>query len=126
MMSYKNSGNYSRFFRKIASIQDFKAIFCFPGSPKHGVSVRKNIAIGFAVLSLLAPLGAEAKKGIVDWTINTYEQNNSYSLPASGQIEVAFSPNEGAENLFLKTIDSAKNEIKMLAYLHRDRNKSKR
>ena len=78
--------------------------------------MKRTIAIGFAVLSLLAPLRAEAKKGFVDWAAKTYEQNNSYVLPATGQIEVAFSPNEGAENLVLKTIDSAKNEIKVLAY----------
>ncbi|MGD9950002.1 MAG: hypothetical protein AB7U29_16215 [Desulfobulbus sp.] len=46
--------------------------------------MRKNIAIGFALLSLLAPLGAEAKKAIVDWSIKTYKHNNSHSLPATG------------------------------------------
>lgn len=78
--------------------------------------MKRTIVIGFAVLSLLAPLRIEAKQDIVDWAVKAYEQNNNYSLPATGQIEVAFSPNEGAENLVLKTIDSAKNEIKMLAY----------
>jgi len=78
--------------------------------------MKRTIAIGFAVLCLLAPLRVEAKKGFVDWAVKTYEQNNSYVLPATGQIEVAFSPNEGAENLVLKTIESAKNEIKVMAY----------
>lgn len=37
-------------------------------------------------------------------------------VPAKGKIEVAFSPDEGAEELILKTIDSARVEIRMLAY----------
>lgn len=44
------------------------------------------------------------------------EENHTYSLPAAGAIEVAFSPDEGAEYLVVKVIDSAKSEIKILAY----------
>jgi phosphatidylserine/phosphatidylglycerophosphate/cardiolipin synthase-like enzyme len=38
------------------------------------------------------------------------------TLPATGVIEVAFSPKEGAEELIVRVIDSAQSEIKMLAY----------
>lgn len=38
------------------------------------------------------------------------------TIPASGQIEVAFSPNEGSEALVIKVIDSAKKEVLLLAY----------
>jgi phosphatidylserine/phosphatidylglycerophosphate/cardiolipin synthase-like enzyme len=37
-------------------------------------------------------------------------------VPASGHIEVAFSPNEGSEELVVKAIDSARTDIKVLAY----------
>lgn len=38
------------------------------------------------------------------------------SVPAIGSIEVAFSPNEGAQELVIKVINSARADIKMLAY----------
>lgn len=38
------------------------------------------------------------------------------SVPVAGSIEVGFSPGGGAEALVLKVIDSAKVEIKVLAY----------
>jgi phosphatidylserine/phosphatidylglycerophosphate/cardiolipin synthase-like enzyme len=37
-------------------------------------------------------------------------------VEATGNIEVAFSPDEGAEGLVVKVIDSARNSIRMLAY----------
>lgn len=77
--------------------------------------MRRLLSIGLALL-ILAPCGAEAKKGFIDWAVSSLEQNHSYSLPATGQLEIAFSPNEGAENLIIKVIDSAKSEVRMLAY----------
>lgn len=41
---------------------------------------------------------------------------SAFTVPASGTIETNFSPNEGGEELVLKVINSAKNEIKMLSY----------
>jgi phosphatidylserine/phosphatidylglycerophosphate/cardiolipin synthase-like enzyme len=38
------------------------------------------------------------------------------TVPAEGKTEIAFSPNEGAEQLVVKVIDSAKSEIRMLTY----------
>lgn len=38
------------------------------------------------------------------------------ALPAVGTLEVAFSPNEGSEELVIKVIKSARNEIRILAY----------
>lgn len=37
-------------------------------------------------------------------------------IPSSGHIEVAFSPNEGSEELVVKAIDSSRSEIRVLAY----------
>ena len=64
--------------------------------------MKRLFIIGISVLLLLAPQGANAE--------------NSFVVPTAGEIEVAFSPNEGSEQLVLKVIDSAKSEIKMLAY----------
>lgn len=43
-------------------------------------------------------------------------QGTSYASPATGEVEIAFSPNEGAEELVLKTIRSARSQVRMLAY----------
>lgn len=40
----------------------------------------------------------------------------SITVPAVGEVEVAFSPDEGAERLVIKTIDTAALEIHMLSY----------
>lgn len=40
----------------------------------------------------------------------------STTVPTKGTIEVAFSPNEGAEELVIKVIQSAKTDIHLLAY----------
>ncbi len=37
-------------------------------------------------------------------------------MPATGAIEVAFSPDEGAQALVLKVIDSSRHELSLLAY----------
>lgn len=42
--------------------------------------------------------------------------NASTTVPTTGTIEVAFSPNEGAEELVIKVIQSAKTDIYLLAY----------
>lgn len=43
-------------------------------------------------------------------------QAQAFELPAVGTLEVAFSPNEGAEELVIKAIDSSRREIRGLAY----------
>jgi phosphatidylserine/phosphatidylglycerophosphate/cardiolipin synthase-like enzyme len=40
----------------------------------------------------------------------------SVTVPATGSVEVAFSPNEGSQDLVVKVINSAKREINVLAY----------
>jgi len=37
-------------------------------------------------------------------------------IPAAGHIEIAFSPNEGSEDLVVKAIDSSRSEVRVLAY----------
>ena len=41
---------------------------------------------------------------------------DSTVIPATGTLEVAFSPNEGSEALVIKAINSAHKEIRMLSY----------
>lgn len=43
-------------------------------------------------------------------------EKSSVTVPAAGSVEVAFSPNEGAEALVVKVIDSARSEIRMMSY----------
>lgn len=50
---------------------------------------------------------------------NLFQQatnDHSEIIPPAGEIEVAFSPNEGAEELVLKVINSAQKDIRILAY----------
>lgn len=42
--------------------------------------------------------------------------SHSFAVEATGRIEVAFSPNEGAEALVIKVIDSAAQELLVLSY----------
>lgn len=39
-----------------------------------------------------------------------------FNVPASGSLEIAFSPNEGSEALVVKAVDSARREVRVLAY----------
>jgi len=42
--------------------------------------------------------------------------SNSISVPATGNLEVAFSPNEGSEALVIKVIHSARTSLRVLSY----------
>ncbi|QYY33609.1 phospholipase D family protein (plasmid) [Cupriavidus pinatubonensis] len=79
--------------------------------------------LGVAVLtavSILASNAALAKRpsllGEIESGVATALQPSSVQVPATGTVEVAFSPNEGAEALVVKVIDSARSEIRMLTY----------
>jgi phosphatidylserine/phosphatidylglycerophosphate/cardiolipin synthase-like enzyme len=74
---------------------------------------------GLIVASVFITTDAGAKQKhetILDRAIDAYEENHSYQVPASGMVEVAFSPNEGGEALVVKVIDSSKRELRVLAY----------
>jgi phosphatidylserine/phosphatidylglycerophosphate/cardiolipin synthase-like enzyme len=68
------------------------------------------------VLLLATPLCADAKKSVAETLADAYEANHTFTMPAAGTIEVAFSPNEGGEALVVKVIDSAKSELRVLSY----------
>ena len=65
---------------------------------------------------IAAPLFATEKNSLTDAAWNKITPVRSFTIPATGNLEVAFSPNGGAEELVLKTINSATFEIRMLAY----------
>jgi phosphatidylserine/phosphatidylglycerophosphate/cardiolipin synthase-like enzyme len=73
-----------------------------------------------AVATTLALTGiAEARtkhQSLVESVVSAYEQQHSYQVPATGSVEVAFSPDEGSEHLVLKVIDSAQSELRLLSY----------
>lgn len=48
--------------------------------------------------------------------LESSSQPRSVIVPAAGEIEVAFSPNESAEALVVRTIDAARSQIRMLTY----------
>jgi len=70
------------------------------------------------VTTLLLTPAAEAgkRRSVVQQAIDAYRSTNSYTVPAAGTVEVAFSPNEGSEHLVIKVIDSAKSELDLLSY----------
>ncbi len=72
--------------------------------------------LGIAILNLLNPLISRAKNNYIDKLWQNIAPNQFVAVPAKGKIEVAFSPDEGGEELILKTIGSARAEIRMLAY----------
>ena len=75
--------------------------------------------LGLAAAVALIATDADARKkteSLLDTAINAYEANHSYQVPATGTVEVAFSPNEGSEALVLKVIDSSRRDLRMLAY----------
>ena len=79
-------------------------------------TLSKAILTGFMLAGLLAPFTAEARKSALDQAWAALTPSQSATVPATGSIEVAFSPDEGAEELVLKTITTAQSEIRMLTY----------
>jgi len=78
-----------------------------------------SAVILFACVCAVNAPDAFAKKKhetLLDSVVNSYESNHSFQVPATGAIEVAFSPSEGSESLVIKVIDSAKSELRILSY----------
>ncbi len=74
-----------------------------------------------AVIALTCTLGtsnafAWSATKVIAKVVAEVKNSNSTTVPAAGTIEIAFSPDEGAENLVLKVINSAHSSIHMLSY----------
>ena len=59
---------------------------------------------------------ARGKYGALVDAVASNIDSPSIQVPAAGSIEVAFSPSEGSEQLVIKVVDSAKSELRILAY----------
>jgi phosphatidylserine/phosphatidylglycerophosphate/cardiolipin synthase-like enzyme len=76
-----------------------------------------RLALAAALVAAALPAAArKPKASLIDKAVAAYQDSHSYSIPAAGTIEVAFSPNEGSEHLVVKVIDSARCEVRVLAY----------
>jgi phosphatidylserine/phosphatidylglycerophosphate/cardiolipin synthase-like enzyme len=73
------------------------------------------LVLGLAFASGTA-LAKRKPKGLIEQVEQSIAEHHSYQVPAAGTLEVAFSPDEGSENLVLKVIGSAHREIRMLSY----------
>lgn len=68
-----------------------------------------------AALLFATPAGF-ARSDLFKRAVTAIESSHSTEVPATGRMEVAFSPDEGSEHLVIKVIDSAHSEIRMLSY----------
>lgn len=74
-----------------------------------------TVALALALPSPAA-LARKKRESLIDSVVNAYESNHSFEVPATGTVEVAFSPSEGSEALVIKVADSARTELRILAY----------
>jgi len=75
--------------------------------------------LAVALCALTTTHAVDAKKkseSLVEAVVDSYEAHHSFALPATGSLEVAFSPDEGSEALVVRVIDSAKTELRLLSY----------
>lgn len=70
------------------------------------------------LIGVLAATPAFAKRKTLADTLESAVESafepGSVTVPATGEVEVAFSPREGSEKLVVKAIDAAKSHIRML------------
>ncbi len=90
--------------------------------PPHSVTLHPPrfpllAAIVLALVLTSVPAFSKRKpKGLIEQVEQAVAEHHSYEVPAAGTVEVAFSPDEGSENLVLKVIGSARREIRVLSY----------
>lgn len=80
------------------------------------VIVRKFIAPVLALAFFDIGSAHAIQGGFVKAIASAADAMTSHEVPATGSIEVGFSPNGGAESLVLRVIDSARSELKVMAY----------
>ena len=70
----------------------------------------RDSGLGEKALQLAASAGEGVK------AVREAFTNSATPVQAQGQIEVAFSPNLGAEELVIRVTDSAKKDLRVMAY----------
>ena len=81
--------------------------------------MKSRISKALLALSLFSAAtiaGAGGSQGVWGELLQAALQSGSRSAPAGEGIEYAFSPNEGAEQLVLKVINSSHKELRVMAY----------
>lgn len=86
--------------------------------------MKQQLRFSTALLAAIALTGTLGTANAFAWSatkviakvVAEVKNSNSTTVPATGTVEVAFSPDEGAENLVLKVINSAHSSIHMLSY----------
>lgn len=68
-----------------------------------------------AILAVMLASPAQARDSLLG-ELNNLVHGSATSVPASGTMEVAFSPDQGAEQLVLKVINAAKRTLRVQAY----------
>jgi phosphatidylserine/phosphatidylglycerophosphate/cardiolipin synthase-like enzyme len=76
---------------------------------------RSTTLLSTLALAAAGAVQASGHKRLKD-LVETAFTPTAQTVPAAGTAEFAFSPNEGADALVLKTINSSQREIRMLAY----------
>ncbi len=80
-------------------------------TPKIAVlSLAAGCAFGLSEASARGSYGS-----LLDTVASSFDAH-SVQVPAAGSMEVAFSPSEGSEQLVIKVVDSARSELRILAY----------
>lgn len=74
------------------------------------------LAIVACSLALSTATHARTKKGELLELVEELVQPGATKLPATGEVEFAFSPNESSEALVIKVIASAHSELRLLGY----------
>jgi len=89
-------------------------------TPRPVTTAIATVAFALAGLTLLAPTTALARKSaaerLVEQGYAALTAGGPVTLPATGELEVAFSPHGGCTALVVKVINSAQHSIRVLAY----------
>src|SRR5207244_6300548 len=89
------------------------ANYLLPSMKKTSLSI---LAMALAVVLAVGDANAKKKnETLVDSAVRAYQSNHSFTMPAAGTIEVAFSPDKGSEALVIKVIDATRTELRVLS-----------
>lgn len=81
--------------------------------------MKRTISKAFLALCLASIAGTAAAagaQGVLGELLQAALQGGSRTAPAGEGVEYAFSPNDGAEQLVLKVINSSQKELRVMAY----------
>ena len=74
------------------------------------------VAVIVTIIGSISTFAYASRHKIMNRVVQEVTNSSSFTVPAKGTLEVAFSPDEGSEHLVTKVIDSARSEVLVLAY----------